>query len=308
MIHTSVRQLHTDTNDQDRIAMTTATAHAEKILIYDGDCPMCRATIAALLRLRLVRAEQTRSNHDLQGPDLEAAEAAGLRNELVVLDPQSRETRSGTDGLLWIIRDNTGNHPLVRLASLPGFRDVLRWTYRVVSYNRRIISPPRNQIVCDCEPEVTLARRLSLIVPVALKTLLLTAAFGAALFRADAAGSAGEGALVAIAAAGSGWLILIIAAIVLLDGDRRIDYVGHSAITMFVGALVLLPATLVALLAPRDPALALAGVSLAVSLVVMVKMQRRRVAALKISHAWLIAWPVVLAGGVLATAWVYFGR
>jgi predicted DCC family thiol-disulfide oxidoreductase YuxK len=292
---------------QASIVMTTATAQADKVLIYDGDCPMCRATIGKLLHLRLVRPEQTRSNHDLQGPDLEAAQAAGLRNELVVLNPESRETRSGTDGLLWIIRDNTGNHPLVRLASLPGFRDILRWGYQAISYNRRIISPPRHQIVCDCEPQVTVARRLSLIVPLLLLTALLAAAFGAALFT-GAEKSPVAGAVVAILAAGAGWFVLIVAAIAFLKRDKRIDYVGHSAVTMFIGSLVLVPATLIALVAPRDAALALAGVSLAISLVVMVKMQKRRVTALGISQVWLASWPVALVGGVLATCWFYFDR
>src|SRR5262245_59133879 len=118
--------------------MSTVLTRSEKRLVFDGDCPMCRATIATLLRLKLVRPEQTVSNHDLDPGDRALAQAAGLRNELVVLDPETRETRRGTDGLLWIIADNTGLFGLVWLFSLTGFRQVLRGVYQTISYNRRI--------------------------------------------------------------------------------------------------------------------------------------------------------------------------
>src|SRR6476660_3965437 len=164
--------------------MSTAVEKSTRFLTYDGDCPMCTSTVAWLVRTKLVEPDQLRSNHVLEGADLDTVRAAGIRNQLVVLDPISRETRSGTDGLLWIIGDNLG-HPLwVRILSWPLVRQLLRFGYETVSYNRRVISPPRHQIVCDCEPEVTLARRLMLIVPLVVFSLALAAAFGAALFHA----------------------------------------------------------------------------------------------------------------------------
>ena len=87
-------------------------------------------------------------------------------------------------------RDTTGNNLLVRLFGLPGFRHLLRVGYEAISYNRRIISPPRNQIVCDCEPEATFAHRLTLIVPVLLFAVLLVALFGATAFHAGELGDA----------------------------------------------------------------------------------------------------------------------
>ena len=129
----------------------------------------------AVAALKLVRAEQTRSNHDLEGADLESVRAAGIRNQVVVLDPQTRETRVGSEGLVWLIGDNLGNPLFMRIWSWPGFRQVMRLGYEAISYNRRVISPPRHRIVCDCEPEVTVARRMSLIVPVLLLSLVLVA-------------------------------------------------------------------------------------------------------------------------------------
>jgi hypothetical protein len=260
-----------------------------------------------LVSMRLVRPEQTHSNHDLAGADLAAAQAAGLRNELVVLDPLSRETRSGTDGLLWILDDNTGHHVLVRLLALRGFRHVLRWGYQVISYNRRIISPPRHQIVCDCEPEVTLARRASLIVPLALASILLAAVVGGATFRACDWGPALEGAWCTEAAIGLAWLALVAAALVGLRSVKRIDYLGHLAVTTLVAMLVMVPPSLIALALPTAAATALVGLAGAGSLALSSAMQRRRTQALGLSRAWLVGWPVTIVAAAVAS-WLWWAR
>jgi predicted DCC family thiol-disulfide oxidoreductase YuxK len=285
--------------------MTTAVKTSGKTLVYDGDCPMCNATVGLLLRLKLLRREQARSNHDLSGDDLESVRAAGIRNQLVVLDPQTRETRSGADGILWILSENTGNHLAIRLLGLPGVRHLLRWGYQIVSYNRRVISTPRQQIVCDCEPEVTLARRLALVVPTLVLTVLMTALFGAAVFYGWQLGDAPSGAVFMCVAAGSGWVALVAAALVLLRGEQRIDYVAHLVVTMFVGVLVLIPASLLALVLPRPVLIVLDGLSVLASFSLMFAMQRRRVAAIGLSNRWLWAWVIALAVGFGGTVAFY---
>jgi predicted DCC family thiol-disulfide oxidoreductase YuxK len=286
--------------------MTTDVTTSGKTLIYDGDCPMCNATVGLLLRLKLLRSEQALSNHHLSPDDLQSVRAAGIRNQLVVLDPESRETRSGIDGILWIVGENTGNHLAIRLLSLPGIRHLLRWGYQTVSYNRRVISPPRRQIVCDCEPEVTLARRLTLVVPTLVLVVLMTALFGAAVFLGWQLGDAPSGAVFMCVAAGSGWVALVAAALVLLRGEQRIDYVAHLVVTMFVGVLALVPASLLALVLPRPALIVLDGLSVLVSFLMMFAMQRRRVAAISLSSRWLWAWVIALAVGFAATTAFYF--
>jgi predicted DCC family thiol-disulfide oxidoreductase YuxK len=286
--------------------MTTElhTATADKLLAYDGDCPMCLATVAWLLRLGLVRPDQTRSNHELTGAHLEAAHRAGIRNQLVVLDLQTGKTRAGSDGLLWIIGDNRRMRFGAWLLGLPGLRQLLRYAYETISYNRRVLSPPRHQIVCDCEPEVTVERRLTLVVPLVLAAIALAAAFGAAVATSWGLGDAAFGAVFIQIAAGAGWLVMIAAALVLLPGMQRIDYVAHLAVTMFTGALVALPAAIVMPLVPRPAAVAMGCLTMAASFALMFAMQRRRVAAQRLRSGWLWVWAVVLvatfAGSVVS--------
>jgi predicted DCC family thiol-disulfide oxidoreductase YuxK len=293
--------------DRGRV-MTTAVRQSGKYLAFDGDCPMCTSTIALLLRLKLVRPEQTRSNHDLEGDDLQSIRAAGIRNQLVVLDPDSRETRAGSDGLVWLIGDNLGNPWWMRVWTWPGFRQVLSFGYEAISYNRRVISPPRHRIACDCEPEVTLARRMALVVPVLLLTFLLAAAFGACVLRGWRLDNAIGGIWFVPAALGAGLVPLALVALVSLRGEQRIDYLAHLAITTFAGTAVLLPFGLAALFLPREAATAIVCLSGAGSLAMMFFMQRRRVAAVGLGGRWLWGWLASLSVGFGLVAYVWLGR
>jgi hypothetical protein len=203
--------------------------------------------------------------------------------------------------LLWILDDNTGHHVLVRWLSLPGFRQALRWGYQVISYNRRIISPPRQRIVCDCEPEVTLARRASLIVPLALVSSMLAAIVGGAMFRACDWGPAMAGVWCAETAIGLTWLVLVAAALAGLQTEKRVDYLGHVAVTMFVAMLVMVAPSLLALALPPIAATAVVGLAALGSLALSSAMQRRRTQALGLSFPWLAGWPVAIVVAVVAS-------
>lgn len=282
--------------------MATAVTTAEKFLAYDGDCPMCTSLIGWLLRAGLVTPEQARSNHDLQGEDLEVVRAAGIRNQLVVLDPATRQTRAGADGLVWIIGDNLGRPWWIRALGLPGVRQLVSFAYEAVSYNRRIISPPRHQIVCDCEPEVTVARRLMLIVPVTLKALLLFGLLGVAVHLGEPTADALHSAWVTLAVVACGWAVLSVTALALLKGEKRIDYIGHLGVTLLAGSLVLLPAAaIIAFLPGTAPAIG-GGIALLVAYIIMLRMQPRRHKALGLGRAWLWGWAAVMAAAFVAAA------
>lgn len=287
--------------------MATDVTRREMILAYDGDCPMCLSIVGLLARAGLVTPEQLVSHHDLSPGDLERAQAAGIRNQLVVLDRLSQEARGGADGLLWIVGENRAYPLWIRLLSLPGVRHLIGLGYETISYNRRVVSPPPRQIRCDCEPEVTLARRLMLIVPLSVLAVVFLALFGGAVFVGWKLGDAAAGILFMEVAAGSGWIALLAGALVLLRGEQRVDYIAHLVVTAFVGALVLVPAGLMAWWLPPVANVLLASVSVFVSLVLMLGMQRRRVAAVGLHSGWLWGWIAAVAIGFVGTKLVYFG-
>lgn len=284
--------------------MTTATKAPARLLAYDGDCPMCRSTVALLLRLRLVEPEQLKSNHELDPDDLETAMTAGMRNELVVIDRESRETRTGTDGLLWLVRGNGKHRLLVGLLSLPGVRQLLGAGYQVISYNRRVISPPGHAIACDCEPQVTIPRRLSLVLPLVALSAVLWGAFGAAATVVWPQVIPAPGARWGMSASGAVFSVLTLAACVALPADKRLDYVAHLVVTLFVGATLLLPASVLALLWPGRLAMALLACSLAAAAALMFRVQLRRTRALAVSRLWVWLWAIAMLGSFIKSAWL----
>lgn len=287
--------------------MSTHTITTEKLLVYDGDCPMCTASVARLLQWGLVRADQVRANHDLSLPDLELAEASGIRNEIVAIDVANRRTRVGFDALLWTIVDNVRFPSLLRLLGLPGMRQLMSYGYRTISYNRRIISPPKRTIACACDPEVTLPRRLMLIVPLVVFALAVLWLLGVGLTRTLPPDATAREALAVPAIVGAAWLTLAALGIVLLPAGKKLDYVAHLTVTMFAGALVMLPAAVLSVWLPRAALLPTAAISTVASLACMFLVQRKRAAVQQLSATWLWVWLLMATAGFAAAAW-WFSR
>ena len=116
---------------------------------------MCTATVGAD---RCAGAwssrEQTRANYDLEGDDLEAVASRRHSQSTGGARSAARAKRaSAATACCGSSATNRGNPLLGAPVELAGPRaKLLRSGYETISYNRRIISPPRHQIVCDCEP------------------------------------------------------------------------------------------------------------------------------------------------------------
>jgi predicted DCC family thiol-disulfide oxidoreductase YuxK len=266
-----------------------------KVLVFDGDCPMCLGAIAWLTRSGLVSRKQTVSHHDLPPEELEIVRAAGIRNQLVVLDRSSNETRIGSDGLLWIVGDNPQYRWLARLLSLPVARQLLRFGYEAVSYNRRIISPPQHRIACDCEPEVTTGRRLMLILPALVVAVMAFAVCGAAFapaFDIDP----GLAGLALVLSKGIAIVALSMVIATAGRGHEPLQYVGHFSLALVSGSLVLVPFCLLAAFAPPNftPMLGIAAAVAALAVIFWNLTRRTRAANLKPTIMWsaALAWAV----------------
>src|SRR5690606_33187448 len=125
------------------------------------------------------------------------------------------------------------------LLRIPLFQKVFAFLYKVLAYNRYIIAAPKSSFQCDCFPDKAVGYRVSYISIAALIALVLTAVFGVSvrhLFGVAAANAAMQMILIA----GTGWVLQILFAILLLRGGA-LDYVGHLGSIMVAGLLVLMP-------------------------------------------------------------------
>lgn len=111
------------------------------VLIYDGECPVCRASALWIMRLALVggdleilpcRSEERRERF----PGI--SEAACLEAMQLVL-PDGRVC-AGADAVPELLRRIPGLRWAARLFGLPGTRPVARVVYRWIARNRLRIS------------------------------------------------------------------------------------------------------------------------------------------------------------------------
>jgi len=211
------------------------------VVCYDNDCRMCRSTVAALDSLGLVSRERLVPFQAYADEVATRLLEANVHNELAVLDPESLEIRSGIDGLLWAF-EGSWLDPVLGLARLGPVKALLRVVYRLIAYNRRVLSPVRGGgIRCACDPDFHLGLRLGFTGLSAGGTLLV----------AWVAGLLGP-ALVLLGLFG--------AAALLRPGTARLDALAHAA---WVSLLVMVTAALAAWI-PGLPVLVLPLVLLAV--------------------------------------------
>ena len=105
--------------------------------------------------------------------------AAGAHNELAVFDPKTLEVRSGIDGIFWSL-EGSWIRPLLPLLRLAPARLPLALLYRLVAFNRRILSPVRGGgMRCACDPDFHLGLRLTFTALCWAGLLLLGWAYGA---------------------------------------------------------------------------------------------------------------------------------
>lgn len=273
----------------------------DKILVYDGDCPMCAAGSALVLRALRLPEERRRPFQSFEGEMAGRLLAAGMQDEMAVIDPDSGEIRTGVPGILGLLRETRARW-VARLLDRPWLHPALSAAYHLVAYNRRTIAPPRRkrELVCTCDPEYRPGWLLALIAILLGFALGMTGLFGAVVdVETGLVSPAGM-----LISAGSGWVLLFLAALA-LPRETRLPFLGHLGMVMAVGLLALVPSML---LAPLLDGKWMAGIfilSVAASFLLMLRSLRRRLAYLEISPAWpwLVGWAAALWIAATVSIW-----
>jgi predicted DCC family thiol-disulfide oxidoreductase YuxK len=242
-----------------------------KILVYDGDCPMCDAGSALALRVLRLPEERRRPFQSFEGEMAGRLLAAGMQNEMAVIDPASGEIRTGIPGILGLLHETRARW-VARLLDRPWLHPALSAAYHLVAYNRRTIAPPRRKpaFACACDPEYRPGWLLALIAILLGFTLGMTALFGAVVATPTQM----------LIAAGSGWVLILLASLA-FPRETRLPFLGHLGMVMAGGLLVLVPSML---LVPLLEGKWMAGVflfSVAASILLMLRSLRRRLAYLR---------------------------
>lgn len=141
-----------------------------RLVIYDGDCPVCRAAAERLRKRTWATPHRVVAFQDLE-PDLaERMTEAGIDRQMLVHDPESDEVTGGFKALREV-EAASGHTTRAAILSTPGIAQLGALVYRLFAVNRRLFSPIPSGIDCACDPDPRVWERglmwILLLLPIA---------------------------------------------------------------------------------------------------------------------------------------------
>ena len=228
----------------------------DRILFYDAICPFCVASLGKLRRLGLLERVEAVPLEEAGGRGLPPERVEGLRSEMLLWSRGTGETASGFDVILKLLEVH-GRAPALRTlgTSRPG-RTLGQAVYRLVSLNRRIITPAATRgIACECDPPYHAGWRAAIFCVLALVAVGGSFLYGLALSTYQADRDPAALGLRVILAAGAGWAVAL-AALFAAHPRRFRELFWQCLAVMSVGIAALAPFMIAA------PILSAAGASL----------------------------------------------
>ena len=268
-----------------------------KLIVYDGNCKVCVGLRDLMLVLGLVAQQECVAYHQLEPGLKEQVNPERFRNEMALLDTGGRETLYGAEGVSFIFADKLKLlKPLFRFKP---FFLLFRLLYKTLAFNRYTIATPKAPaIACDCYPEAVTNYRIVYIAMAVAISVLLTALFGVSVQDALNAGPFAA-AVQMLLMAGTGWVIQIVVAALLLERQQALEYAGHLGTIMVAGLLVQVPAMsfyfISGILFYPLPVL-----SVLCSSGLMLYLHYHRVQYLGLSQRWTVQWFLLLQATALS--------
>lgn len=131
-------------------------------LVYDKDCPLCRAYTAGFVKAGMLDENGRLPYADLNTDTCAFVDADRARNEIALIDHKSKTVTYGIDSLLKVL-----GHSLPFIEKLGKTKPVyasLKRLYSFISYNRKVIIPSaKNETGAQCIPDFNLKYRIAYI-------------------------------------------------------------------------------------------------------------------------------------------------
>lgn len=131
---------------------------SNKIIIYDGNCPLCAAYTSAFVKTGFIDKEGRRDFSSVSPDLLNKIDLHKSVNEIPLIDVQNNKVWYGIDALLEILAQKI---PCIKtIGNLPPIRYLLQKLYKFISYNRRVIVAASKKEGFDCTPDFNVCYRL----------------------------------------------------------------------------------------------------------------------------------------------------
>nr|WP_322625212.1 hypothetical protein [uncultured Flavobacterium sp.] len=143
----------------------------QQTLVYDKDCPLCRAYTAGFVKTGMLDENGRLPYADLNTDTCTFVDADRARNEIALIDHKSKTVTYGIDSLLKVLGHSM---PIVeKLGKTKPMYFILKKLYSFVSYNRKVIIPSgKSNTEVRCIPDFNLKYRIAYIVFAGLLTAL----------------------------------------------------------------------------------------------------------------------------------------
>ncbi len=271
-----------------------------KLIIYDGNCKVCSSLRRIVLKLTSIGEDKIPAYTELS-PELRAkVDHHQFKNGMAVIDTDGGETIYGAAGVAYIFSSQYKAFEI--LLKFKPFYYLFTSFYKIQAYNRYIIARPKSDVKCDCLPDRIVKYRVAYLALTISISILLTCLFGISLRNFFDAISPLEAAVQMLLIAGTGWVIQITFALLLLKG-KALDYIGNLGSIMVVGLLILVPWLLFHSITGIDNRI-LPAISVLLSSCYMLYLHVRRANYLELSQAWTLSWFLLLQA--TAAFWVYY--
>lgn len=242
-----------------------------KALIYDDNCPLCKAYTNAFVQTGFLKKENRIAFSDLKMGEFDI-DWNRAKHEIPLIDKDTKKAVYGIDALTAVLQQKFGF--LSFLMNIKTIHWFFKKLYKLISYNRRLIVADIGNTTCgfDCRPDFNLKYRLLLIgvlMTISSAMFFVTLSFYGLPFYV------------------SGTVLITVIPFFLIPSakHRLLDIGTHfSIITLIVAFLLLLTALIQRFFFTGY--LSASGVGLAITGIVVVKQIFRRFHFIKINESY----------------------
>lgn len=131
---------------------------SDHILIFDAECPICRAYSGAFIKTGMLDKNGRESYQETNSETCLLIDKERARNEIALVNKVTGEVYYGVDSLFTVIANS---FPILKLLfAFTPFKWMAKKIYSFISYNRKVIIPVQNTND-TCVPDFNLNYRLA---------------------------------------------------------------------------------------------------------------------------------------------------
>ena len=144
----------------------------DHILLFDSQCPLCTAYSNAFVKARMLDKNGRQAYQEMEEEICIYVDKDKARNEIALVDKASGTVYYGIDSIFKVIANNYPS--LKKVFQFSPFYWLMKKMYAFISYNRKVIVPPK-KTGDTCVPDLNIKYRIAyLIFTWFLSSLLLT--------------------------------------------------------------------------------------------------------------------------------------